>query len=291
MADPIDPLASYLHKEEAVLTQRIKTAHPASDEKKLSSAHKMLKFLDQVPEKYKSGPWHPLAHMVLFSYALYLVFMLSTAVDTYLPHDYSHANHESLQTYRLLAGCYGLLNTALTLCAVGVWPLFASYTLTSWNLMTVRFFSAYLAGNGFSACTLLANLTRFPALVGCTITVTIWWGVLVPMIHHLLRTDPTERKFFWDFNLSFTLINVHLLNLPMIGVDFWLSGHRLHFFDLYCGLVMAFVYCLFYLNILDPRGLHFYIILTPRSRLCVLSYGLILLAYFGIYQAWNSLLL
>lgn len=288
MSDPIDPLASYLYKEKADLSEKVKQVHTREDEKKLASARKMLKFLDRVPEKYKSGPWSPVAYLVLFSYAAFLLWMFKSAVQAYRPLDYTNSGRDErlLNRFRLLAGLYGVFNTVLTVRAVGWWP-FTSYTLTSWNLMTVRLLSASLSSQGFRQFSFLADVTRFPALVGCTVTVVVWWMILVPLIHFLLRKDPTERKFFWNFNFSFTLTNLHLLNLPIIAVDFLYSHQPLNFFDLYIGLLVAFVYALFYLKVLDPLGLHFYIVLTPRSKLCILAYGFILGGYYLIYLFWN----
>ena len=56
------------------------------------------------------------------------------------------------------------------------------------------------------------------------------------------------------------------------------------------ALLVALAYCLLYLNVLDPRGLHFYIIFTPRTAWCAISYALVLSAYYAFYQAWNHVL-
>ena len=100
---------------------------------------------------------------------------------------------------------------------------------------------------------------------------------------------PSLRKGFWKFNASFLLINLHLLCLPLVALEFWLSADSLVFFDLWVGMFSAFLYMLWYLLVLDPKGLQFYIILTPRPHWCFLVYFCILFIYVAVFQFWNSL--
>lgn len=267
------------------------TKHMQNDQKTMTSIKRMLKFLDMVPHHYKVGPWSPVAHLVILAYCCFLLLTMVSATESHSPQDYSTPPNDWIQVYRAFFSIYGLAVSALIMYHSGIWPMF-SYTLTSWNLMTVRMFASYLAGAGWSGAALVADTVRFPAMVGCSITVTIWWIVLVPLIDHLLSKDkePSGREFFWKWNMSPMLINVHLLNLPIAGVEFLVSGNFLTFYDLWTALAVAFAYCLFYLNVLDPRGLHFYIIFTPRTAWCFLSYVLVLSSYYGFYLAWNHLL-
>jgi hypothetical protein len=62
------------------------------------------------------------------------------------------------------------------------------------------------------------------------------------------------------------------------------------FFDLWVALAVALLYCLFYLNVLDSRGLQYYIVFTPRTPLCAISYICVISAYCGFYNLWNYLL-
>jgi hypothetical protein len=73
---------------------------------------------------------------------------------------------------------------------------------------------------------------RFPALVGTTITCVVWWMVLVPFLHFSMDSHQ-HRKHFWNFNASFALINVHLLNLPIVAIEFLAVGEPLRMFDLW----------------------------------------------------------
>ena len=137
-------------------------------------------------------------------------------------------------------------------------------------------------------CTTLARLLRFPALAGTTVTFTIWWTILFPLIYFV--SDHQHRIDFMKFNKSFLLINIHLLNMPLCAIEFILTNHKLVFFDLWIGFVVAYVYMLFYLNVLDPLGFHIYIILTPRTGYCVFIYSIVILVYLGCYFGWNSIL-
>ena len=142
-------------------------------------------------------------------------------------------------------------------------------------------------------------------------TVVIWWTVLVPLIHHLLRKEsPHFRQSFWTFNkvtpprtrtLTITLtlthtkspvlVNIHLLNLPFCAAEFLLSGSPLGYFDLWAGLVVAFLYLLWYLLVLDANGAHFYIVLSPRPHFSAAVYFLVLGLYVGLFRGYSWLLL
>lgn len=256
----------------------------------LLGAKKFLSFLDMIPNHYKVGPWSPVVYLVLCSFAS---FLLLTFNDAFVSYDSLNLHFSSssslLQTFRLIAGLYCLSITIVSYIKMGIWPFF-SYTLTSWNLLAVRLITAFLAGVGVPFASTVATIVRLPALIGCTITVTVWWGILTPLICHLIRKDKKQKEFFWAFNLSFALVNVHFLNLPIVVLEFLLSRQTLTFFDLWVSLLTALLYCLVYLNILDANGLHFYIIFTPRTHYCFIPYGLILASYYGLYLLANHLL-
>lgn len=112
---------------------------------------------------------------------------------------------------------------------------------------------------------------------------------MVPVISYYMP-DATARKKFGIFNRSFPLLNLHLFNLPLCAIEFMACGRCLTFFDLWVALAVAFVYMMFYLNVLDRLGLHFYIVFTPRTVYCVIPYAMILLFYWGLYNGWNHVL-
>ena len=223
---------------------------------------------------------------MVFSYA---GFVLITAQIAYVSLSYSSPvqSQNELQLYRLLFGIYALGFSIITFLKIGIWP-FVTYTVTSWNLMAFRLIFAYLSDAGLHSLRPVASFLKFPALVGCTITVFIWWSALVPLIAYLLRHNEKDQSIFLRFNLSFGLINLHLFNLPITAVEFLWTSTPLTFFDLWCGYFVALLYCLFYLNVLDPLGLHFYIIFSPRTAFCALSFGLVIGAYYAFYVFWNS---
>ena len=171
---------------------------------------------------------------------------------------------EWVQLFRAFFAVYGLGMTIGIVYIAGALPL-ASYTVTSWNLVTLRMLFAFIGRQLKSnILTAVASALRFPALVGSTVTVSVWWIILVPLIQSFMEKHEQRQKF-WAFNTSFVLVNIHLLVLVFAGVEFLGSSLPLCFFDLWAGLFTAMIYFLFYLNVLDPAGLHFYIILTPRT--------------------------
>jgi hypothetical protein len=275
------------------------------EQRKAALKKSILVFLESVPLHLKEGPWSPMAHFVLISIFGFILLSFEHAALEYAQlFDESSASHASrvvdvgasvdswIQNYRLFGGLYGLTIVSFVIFESGLWPL-ASYTLTSWNLMTLRLLTSYIGAAGWKDISptfqLISDVVRFPALVGCSITVIVWWLALVPVIH-VLSGSEENRARFWKFNLSFPLLNLHAANLPLCAIEFIASGKCLTFFDLWTSMAIAFVYVLFYLNVLDAQGLHFYIIFTPRTFWCFLPYGLILLIYFGAFQAWNHVL-
>lgn len=245
---------------------------------------------------YLLGPWNPMAYIVLISLFGILFYTYSDAMESLTQssqtlsfQSFNESDLYWLQCYRLIVGIYCLLLIIVTICVTGPMPL-VSYTVTSWNLMTSRLLSSYLATRYPSELfAKMSHFIRYPALVGCTITVVVWWLILVPIIH--AHTEGKKRTGFWKFNFSPLLLNLHFLNLPIVAIEFLWSNHSLHFIDLWMGLVVAFVYVMFYLLILDPAGLHFYIILSPRTVFCIIPYLIILSLYFGLYHFWNKVLL
>ena len=256
----------------------------------------ILAFLENIPRHLRVGPWSPVAHLTLICILGYIILTFEHAAESYdlLFHRSSLSLPSPpawLQPYRLVAGIYMVGMTGVVLATSGVWPL-ASYTLTSWNLAALRNLLAFVGNLGWAVSPqvqLAADVLRFPALVGCSITVAVWWLVLVPIIH-VYSATAENRKRFWSFNASFPLLNLHLLNLPLCAAEFLATGRCLSFFDLWAALAIAYIYVLFYLNVLDAAGLHFYIVFTPRTMWCWVPYTIVLLSYVGIFHGWNNVL-
>ncbi|CAD7949140.1 unnamed protein product [Amoebophrya sp. A120] len=190
---------------------------------------------------------------------------------------------------------WGALNVGIMVMRISWWPC-VSYTMTSWNLFTVRHLMAtfvlLFARCGGMCGTCLGpifvgiyEVFRFPALVQATITFVVWWGVLVPVIVCFLLAKKKERgsvRDFMQWNFGFFQINVHGFNVLLAWADqIWLNPRPLLFLDLWFGLLFGILYLAFYLWALDNRGIHLYMILNPRSNWAALAY----LAIFGMYTA------
>ncbi len=132
-------------------------------------------FLEQVPLKYRQGPWH------LAAYA-FLITMISAIIEfwTMATNDLRVNTHSAvhaqvlgglmmLQTYRLYLAIFMALTTVAFVAFAGWLPL-SSYTMTSWNLLCMRLLTAYFADGApwHPSLTLAARFLRFPALVGNT---------------------------------------------------------------------------------------------------------------------------
>ena len=111
----------------------------------------------------------------------------------------------------------------------------------------------------------------------------------MPVISAYMPDSEARRKFS-AFNRTFPLLNLHLFNLPLCAIEFMACAKCLTFFDLWAGLAISFIYIMFYLNVLDPLGLHFYIVFTPRTIYCVFPYAMILGFYWGLHHGWNYIL-
>lgn len=226
---------------------------------------------DSLPEFLRIGPWSPAAYLYLVGYGMWLVWSSRSAFES---SPTSEANHLDWNA-QLLSGVLAAYCTCInvySLKTVGWWP-FVSYTMIAYVLLNVRLFC------NFVGVWQLAEILRFPVLVMAWITTCIWWFVLVPILLVFVPGGSEGRWKFVRFNFSLFLINVHLLNLPLAMLDHTSTWRPLVFFDLWIALATAFLYVLFYLNVLDRNGLHFYIILSPRPWWCIFTYTLIL----GIY--------
>jgi hypothetical protein len=124
-------------------------------------AFKILVFLEKVPKRFKEGPWSPVAHLVLLTFLGYILLNFENASASYSQLFDVHSIHfaqnrqsqlgaESwIQYYRLFGGIYMLCITGVVFYTSGIWPL-ASYTLTSWNLCTIRLLSSFIAASNYS---------------------------------------------------------------------------------------------------------------------------------------------
>ena len=120
---------------------------------------KILVFLENIPSYLKKGPWSPVAHLYLVVLCGYLLLSFEYAVASYSEvSDFSNINFTSnvqinnnnwIQYYRIFGSIYMVCITALVYHTSGVWPL-VSYTVTSWNLATIRLFCSYIGALNLS---------------------------------------------------------------------------------------------------------------------------------------------
>jgi len=229
---------------------------------------------DVYPECLREGPWSPAAYVFLSGIFGWIAWSSS---DAFQERNNISVPETSWETRVLLGAlaCYAI-GVQVRMCVqLGPWP-YVSYTMVSYALLTVRLLSVAL---GMGA---VAEFLRFPMLVMATNTTTVWWTLIVPAM--LVCMPEKQRRKFIEFNFSFFLISVHLLNLPLAMIDHHLTWRPLSLWDLWVGLVVAMMYLTFYLLVLDAKGMHFYIILSPRRAWCCIpGYSAVLLVYVGIY--------
>lgn len=184
---------------------------------------------------------------------------------------------------RAVGGSYGLLLLVGMLKTVGWWPII-TYTMISWTLLSLRLLFAAAAPFSVVAAW-VAELTRYIALLQTTVVVVVWWLAIVPGLV-LIEKSPAKRKAFWQWNWSFSLINVHCLNLPVAAVDFLTSPRALMGMDLWIVAAFTLAYVLFYTLVLDRRGIFLYFMFTPRTHWCCLIYIAALVLMGGMLWAW-----
>ena len=238
------------------------------------------------------GPWSPLSYAFLMFAIGLIVYQSHEAINIMPVFNPKPEYDEGDGWWRFVLFLYGVGIIYYVIKNVGWWPMY-SFTMMSWSLFTFRylFSSLYHLDLGISYFYILSEALRFPALVCNSITVSIWWTILVPSISFFIRHQmgPSKLKAFMKWNFSPTLINIHLLNLPLCAIDHYLHPRQLTTFDLWMSLIIAIAYVLFYLFYMDPLGLHFYhIILSPRPHWCFIPYTLTL-SLFPLFQwLWNQ---
>lgn len=250
-----------------------------STEDKAASPTSSFPEFDTLPEFLRIGPWSPLAFIYLLAFGIWLMATSVYALEAFRHQLETLQPGDGEQRIRsaLLAG-YCLFINAYAYKNYGPYP-YMSYTMLAYAFLTIRF-----ASNAFGFLW-IAEALRFPVVVMAWITTSVWWIVLVPLLCFLMPGGSQARWNFICFNFSFFLLNVHLGNLALAMFDHQTSWRPFTFFDLWISLMTAFLYVLFYLNVLDRNGIHFYIILSPRPWWCIFVYSGIIGLYVCIYCA------
>ena len=229
------------------------------------------------PLYLREGPWTWTAYGTLLSIFGGLVSTAPGALATFVADTPTDGNNIAYG----LGTLFGASILAVMLVTIGSWPL-TMYTMVSWCMTSLRYALIFcgLAGR-------VTSMLRFPSLAQHSTVVTVWWLVLVPIFGGTM--PKAARQKFFRFNMKPFLLCVHLLDLPLAVVDAcFLTPRRLTFADLWLAVAVAFAYAIFYLVCLDPRGLHFYIILSPRTRFMPLVYGILIAFYYGTFLFWDG---
>ena len=139
----------------------------------------ILGYLEKLPKNLQfliKGPWSPMAYIILIIVTLSLMYTIPEAYDSFQESQSKTStntyNDIYLQSYRLILGLYCIYVTYRMYKLVGIFP-FVSYTLLTWNLLTMRLLLAFF-GQFNDVIRVVGDLVRFPALAGCTITVCVY---------------------------------------------------------------------------------------------------------------------
>ena len=200
------------------------------------------RLLQPVPEYLRHGPVSPVAPLTIGCIALYTVYTwpevapLVPSTDADISQlkaaDAAFASNHWLTLPQLHATCcaYGVLVLLQLRSIAGWWPL-VTYTVTSWNLQTLRL---ALLSLRTPQSVWVAERLRFVCIASHTTTFVIWWLVLVPIIYKVLPAP--RRTQFTKLNTSPLLISLHIMNLAITVLDFAAAPRRLSLLDLYIAV-------------------------------------------------------
>jgi hypothetical protein len=256
---------------------------------------------DWVPEHLRTGPWSPIAAIVLVVWfvllACYAPTMYASAQESgvFSPDVFARTIAQESGSSRwwvLLALFLWVGGNCLAMAKKWGPAVFATFTLYSYVLLLLRFFCQVL-GPKWPALGAAGEILRLPSLIQATCTFFVWNCVLAPGIYLYFRYrgDEERKNNFVDFNKGYFMLCIHLLNLPVALLDVaFLSTRALVFADLWIAFVFVFVYALFYLLVLDRNGVFLYPIFSPRNHFCFIPYLSLIALYIGGYQAFQTML-
>jgi len=174
-----------------------------------------------------------------------------------------------------------VLVVVLLVMRAGVWPMY-TFTMWSWTLIGIRFLAIFV-GENVPLIHFLGEFSHGPAMINAAVVFLVWWSILFPIIFVFIK-GKKERDWFFKFNASFNLINVHAVNILLAYMIRTFIPRSLVLYDLWSTLTVSLLYTLLYLIVFDRQGYHFYIILSPRTNFCFLIYssllGIMAFAYY-----------
>jgi len=170
-----------------------------------------------------------------------------------------------------------------------------TYTIQSWTLMTVRHGLCVLAPWSRWALN-VAEWIRFPVACSATITFTVWNVAIMPVIYFYACSTPLQKRNFLKFAFSFTLNNIHILNIVLccLNCGTWANPpRRLEYMDFYVAMISMLLYMSWYLFVLDRLGVHLYPIFSPRTGAAVVItvWSALIALYYTTFRVWQRYLL
>jgi len=264
-------------KAKATFLQRRGLVLPASVAKQTEN------FFRFVPKELRVGPWSWFPLITLIAIFLVAAILAVPALQGYQPMEKSSDFHFWC---RLVGWLYGMGVMVYMVKYVGVWPM-VSWTVMGWMVTTLRY------GAGTLGLVGLQRVLTFPSLMTNTVTVLIWYTVLVPGII-LMSPKKARNKILNDWVFDWFLATIHGVNWPFCILDWYFQPIPLNLFDLWVSALYCVAYISFYLGVLDPAGVHLYFILSPRKWWGSLVYigivGLVVAIWYGVNmaQAWIS---
>mmetsp|Transcript_121020 Transcript_121020/g.270466 ORF Transcript_121020/g.270466 Transcript_121020/m.270466 type:complete len:312 (+) Transcript_121020:130-1065(+) len=278
-------------------------------------------FAKVYPEYLRVGPWHPVAKVSAAALLLALAATRRKAFEADALDDLGDEEEDqeasvverrrqgasrtqapvsvlpprALQAVRAIGALWGMSLLAVVVRAFGPWPL-VTFTMQSWTMMTTRYVLGAIAPaesreaivpRWRRAAIRLNEALRFPCLAQNSITLVVWWLALVPLMFTFMK-DAKRRSNFWKFNARPVLFNVHVMNLPLAALDHFLNPRRLLPSDLWVGIASGVAYVSFYQAFLDRSGLQLYIILSPRTKLSLVTVAAFLGGYTMLYRLWDD---
>ena len=254
--------------------------------------------LSSIPHSIRAGPWSPVAvfSMVVLGWGSGILGTLS--YDGY-PFAGKADHHTPYTTggavWRLVVGLYCVAIYVMkhysAADALARLISMTSFTMVCWKVLTLRLILAGLS-KWVPGLERPAEVLRFPALCGASVTVGIWWAVIVPLALLVIFKTEEQRKAFGKLQGDFYLIHVHALNLLAAGLDHGGVGgglRQLNLTDLFLAVVYGVLYLVFYLGFHDPRGYHIYLVLSPRLHTCLGVYLFMFALFYAFWEAWRPL--
>ena len=255
--------------------------------------------LSSVPPNIRAGPWSPVA---VYSIALLGIGIgvLSSFAAPHYPFTETSADvsYESIKPWggiwRTLLGVYCVIIYVVKLAATKD-PLqrlisATSFTMCCWKVLTLRLLVAGLSA-WFTFLERPAEILRFPALCGASVTVGIWWAAIVPVAICILFKTKAQRKEFMLLQSDFFLIHVHALNIIFASLDhagIGGGGRDLTPADFLLASVLGMAYLCVYLSYHDPRGYHIYLVLSPRLHTCGFVYFFMFGLFYAFFELWKT---